>query len=195
MHCSKCMSNDSLSAAAAQVLLFAWLKCQTKKKKEGEKMRTTEGLRFEAKSYGAVSQVRQRFLLWENNERKGRQEQRGGGILVEPIWRREVDFIPPEERRQTRKRRHAHSPAAFLRLTKVCPDFITGLGLEGATAFVSGSSRAAEDRRVDAATAAAANHPRRSPKPHTATDKTHGLDVASISVPSAEPAVPSSPPA
>lgn len=42
-------------------------------------MRTTEGLRFEAKSYGAVSQVRQRFLLWENNERKGRQEQRGGG--------------------------------------------------------------------------------------------------------------------
>lgn len=191
------MSNGSLSAAAAQVLFFAWLKCQTKKKKEGEKMRTTEGLRFEAKSYGAVSQVRQRFLLWENNERKGRQEQRGGGFWWSQFGgaRWKVDFIPPEERRQTRKRRHAHSPAAFLRLTKVCPDFITGLGLEGATAFVSGSSRAAEDRRVDAATGAVANHPRRSPKPHTATDKTHGLDVASISVPSAEPAVPSSPPA
>lgn len=37
MHCSKCMSNDSLSAAAAQVLFFARLKCQTKKKKEKKK--------------------------------------------------------------------------------------------------------------------------------------------------------------
>lgn len=79
----------------------------------------------------------------------------GGGRGVGGSWwsqfggaRWKEDFIPPEERRQTRKRRHAHSPAALLRLTKVCPDFITGLGLEAATAFVSGSSQAAEDRHA-----------------------------------------------
>lgn len=202
MHCSKCMSNNSLSVRCGtnpSFFFFARLKCQTIKKKRREKKGPQKVcvLRPRATELSAkpanVSFTGK--IMKEREDKSSGGGENPGGANLEARGGRWISF----HLRSGGKHRSGgtHSPPLpFLRLTKVCPDFITELYFERATAFVGGSTRAAEDR--DARTPLELQRqtaPGGAPKPRTAADGTHGLDVASFSVPSAGPAAPSSPPA